>query len=165
MKNIIARIEGRFEQLGYFVYARRWAVIVVSLILFGAMSYQLPNIKFDTSNEAFIVPDDPVLTQYDTFRDQFGRDEVIVVAIKPTDVFDRKFLERLKKFHDELENEVPYLDEVISLVNATSIRGEQDELIVKELLENWPEDEGEIAKLKKDVLSNKFYKKLLDFNL
>jgi len=56
---------------------------------------------------------------------------------------------------------VPYLDEVISLVNATSIRGEQDELIVEELLENWPEDEAELAKLKKDVLSNKFYKNLL----
>jgi len=86
MKNIIAGIEGRFEQLGYFIYARRWAVIVVSLLLFAAMASQLPNIKFDTSNEAFIEPDDPVLTQYDAFRDQFGRDEVIVVAIKPTDV-------------------------------------------------------------------------------
>ena len=161
MKNIIAGIEGRFERLGYFIYARRWAVIVVGLLLFVVMASQLPNIKFDTSNEAFIEPDDPVLTQYDAFRDQFGRDEVIIVAIKPTDVFDRKFLERLKKFHDELENEVPYLDEVISLVNATSIRGEQDELIVEELLENWPEDEAEIAKLKKDVLSNKFYKNLL----
>ena len=161
MKNIIAGIEGRFEKLGYFIYARRWAVIVVSLLLFVAMASQLPNIKFDTSNEAFIEPDDPVLTQYDAFRDQFGRDEVIVVAIKPTDVFDREFLERLKTFHEELENEVPYLDEVISLVNATSIRGEQDELIVEELLENWPEDEAELAKLKKDVLSNKFYKNLL----
>ena len=103
MKNIIAGIEGHFEQLGYFIYARRWPVIGVSLLLFVAMSSQLPNIKFDTSNEAFIDPDDPVLNQYDAFRDQFGRDEVVVVAIKPTDVFDREFLERLKTFHEELE--------------------------------------------------------------
>jgi hypothetical protein len=32
---------------------------------------------------------------------------------------------------------------------------------LEELLENCPEDEAEIEKLKKDVLSNKFYKNLL----
>ena len=38
MKNIIAGIEGRFERLGYFIYARRGGVIVVALILFGTMT-------------------------------------------------------------------------------------------------------------------------------
>ena len=161
MKKIIAKIEARFEQLGYFVFARRWHVILAALVLFGALASQVPNIVIDTSNEAFFEADDPILTQYDAFRDQFGRDEVVVVTIQPKDVFERQFLEQLKAFHEDLENEVPYLDEVISLVNVTSIKGEADELLVKELLEDWPEDEAGIAALKKDVLSNKFYKNLL----
>jgi len=161
MKNIVSKIENQFEQLGYFVFAQRWKVILMALVLFGVLASQVPHIVIDTSNEAFLEPDDPILTQYDAFRDQFGRDEVVVVAIQPKDVFERQFLERLKAFHDDLESEVPYLDEVISLVNVTSIKGEEEELLVEELLEDWPEDEEGIAALKKDVLSNKFYKNLL----
>ena len=161
MKKIIAKIEARFEKLGFFIYSQRWKVILMALVLFGVLASQVPHIVIDTSNEAFLEPDDPILTQYDAFRDQFGRDEVVVVAIQPKDVFERQFLERLKAFHDDLENEVPYLDEVNSLVNVTSIKGEEEELLVEELLEDWPEDEEGIAALKKDVLSNKFYKNLL----
>ena len=126
----------------------------MALVLFGVLASQVPHIVIDTSNEAFLEPDDPILTQYDAFRDQFGRDEVVVIAIQPKDVFERQFLERLKAFHDDLESEVPYLDEVISLVNVTSIKGEEEELLVEELLEDWPEDEEGISALKKDVLSN-----------
>ncbi|HIN49073.1 MAG TPA: patched family protein, partial [Deltaproteobacteria bacterium] len=161
MKTLIANIEKQFEKLGYFIFARRWTVILVALLIFGALASQVTNIVIDTSNEAFLEPDDPILTQYDAFRDQFGRDEVVVVAIQPKDVFERQFLERLKAFHEDLENEIPYLDEVISLVNVTSIKGEAEELLVEELLENWPEDQAGIDALKKDVLSNKFYKNLL----
>ena len=161
MKNIVSKIEARFEKLGFFIYAQPWRVILAALVLFGVLASQVPHIVIDTSNEAFLEPDDPILTQYDAFRDQFGRDEVVVVAIQPKDVFERQFLERLKAFHDDLESEVPYLDEVISLVNVTSIKGEEEELLVEELLEDWPEDEEGIAALKKDVLSNKFYKNLL----
>ncbi len=161
MKQIIAKIESRFEQLGHFIFARRWLVIMAALVVFAAMASQVPHIKIDTSNEAFFEPDDPVLTKYDEFREQFGRDEIVLVAIKPEDVFEEQFLQKLRAFHEELENEVPYLNEVVSLVNVTSIKGQADELQVKELLEDWPEDQAAIDVLKKDVLSNEFYRNLL----
>ncbi|GIS37206.1 MAG: hypothetical protein Ct9H90mP9_2360 [Pseudomonadota bacterium] len=56
---------------------------------------------------------------------------------------------------------VPHLDEVRSLVNVTSMRGEEGELIIEELMEDWPETEEEIAKLRKRVLDNKFYRNFL----
>ena len=83
MKNIVSKIENQFEQLGYFVFSQRWKVILMALVLFGVLASQVPHIVIDTSNEAFLEPDDPILTQYDAFRDQFGRDEVVVVAIQP----------------------------------------------------------------------------------
>ncbi len=128
MKQIIAKIESRFEQLGHLIFARRWLVIMAALVVFAAMASQVPHIKIDTSNEAFFEPDDPVLTKYDEFREQFGRDEIVLVAIKPEDVFEEQFLQKLRAFHEELENEVPYLNEVVSLVNVTSIKGKADEL-------------------------------------
>ena len=61
--------------------------------------------------------------EYDAFREQFGRDEIVLALIHPKDVFEITFLEKLKAFHQELEETVPHLDEVRSLVNVTSMRG------------------------------------------
>ena len=38
------------------------------------------------------------------------------------------------------------------------MRGEEGELIIEELMEDWPETEEEIAQLRKRVLENKFYR-------
>ena len=58
MKTLIANIEKQFEKLGYFIFARRWTVILVALLIFGALASQVTNIVIDTSNEAFLEPDE-----------------------------------------------------------------------------------------------------------
>ena len=41
------------------------------------------------------------------------------------------------------------------------MRGEEGELIIEELMEDWPETEEEIAQLRKRVLDNKIYRNFL----
>jgi predicted RND superfamily exporter protein len=94
----------------------------------------------DNSVEGFLHDDDPTLIRYNEFRDQFGRDDVTIIAIETPDVFDLGFLEKLRALHEDLEAEVPHLDEITSLINARSTRGEGDALIVEDLLEDWPRD-------------------------
>ncbi len=161
MKHFIFRIEQGFERFGRLVYGNPWKTIAFVLLLWAAMTWSLPALVVDTSNEAFFEKDDPVLLAYDDFREQFGRDEIVMATIRSENVFDQTFLKKLKAFHEDVENDTPHLDEVISLVNATSIRGEEEELIIEELLEDWPEDERAVARLKKRVLSNKGYRNLL----
>jgi predicted RND superfamily exporter protein len=122
---------------------------------------QIPKLEIDTSTEGFLHDDDPTLLAYNAFRDQFGRDEVIIVAIKPPNIFTPSFLEKLKSLHEEFEENVPYIDDITSLVNARNTRGEKDELIVEDLLENWPQNEEHMAALKTRVLSNPMYTNLL----
>lgn len=161
MKHIIFRIEQRFERFGRLVYGNPWKTIAAALLLWAAMTWSLPALVVDTSNEAFFEKDDPVLLAYDEFREQYGRDEIVMATIRSKNVFEHAFLQKLKAFHEDLENETPHLDEVISLINATSIRGEEGKLIIEELLEDWPEDEEAVARLKQRVLSNKGYRNLL----
>ena len=78
-------------------------------------------------------------TTYNAFRDQFGADEFLVVAAQPAEVFDLEFLANLRDLHRDLEASVPYLDDITSLINARSIRGEGDTLIVEDLMARWPE--------------------------
>jgi predicted RND superfamily exporter protein len=127
------------------------------LALAAGLGAQLPDLAIDNSVEGFLREDDPILIQYNEFRDQFGRDDVSVIAVEPREVFDLDFLERLRALHEDLEAEVPHLEEVTSLINARSTRGEGDELIVEDLLEEWPRDEADLTVIKERVFANPLY--------
>ncbi len=152
------RIEQAFERWGHFAYRRAGWVLAMVLGLTAALASQLPNLAFDTSTEGFVHEDDPVRVTYDEFRAQFGSDTLILIAVRPPEVFDLGFLEKLRAFHQELEAEVPMLVEVTSLVNARQTRGDGDVLIVGDLMEDWPTGERDVADLKQRVMSNPLYR-------
>jgi hypothetical protein len=151
------RIEHALECWGKFAYRRAGWVLAVSILVVAALATQLPKIAFDTSTEGFFTKDDPIRIAYDAFRERFGSDTLTLIAVRPPDVFDLGFLEKLRAFHEALEDEVPLVVEVTSLINARETRGEADELIVGELLEDWPTSEADLAQLKQRVMANPLY--------
>ncbi len=155
------RIEANFEALGRQIVRRRWWVLVLLPIFAVSLSSQAPTISLDTSADAFLDEDDPAKVLYDEFRDQFGRGEFLIAAIRTPDALAPDFLLKLRDFHQALEDEVPHLEEVHSLVNARVTRGMEDELIVEDLLEDWPEDPRAWADLRSYVLANPLYANLL----
>jgi hydrophobe/amphiphile efflux-3 (HAE3) family protein len=161
MSAIRRRIEKWFEHLAHLVYRHRILTLVVMMALSIALIAQIPSITIDTSTEGFLHAADPALLAYNEFRDQFGRDEVIIIAIKSQAVFDFGFLKNLKALHEELADKVPHLEEITSLINARNTRGAANELIVEDFLENWPRDPEELAVLKNRALSNPIYQNLL----
>ena len=158
MKGIRNRIETGFEQFAHFIYRNRIKTIMLMFLFTVLIISQIPKITVDTSMEGFLHEDDPAMLAYNSFRDQFGRDEVVIVALQPADVFNLRFLKTLAALHEELEENVPYIDDITSMINARNTRGEQDELIVEDLLENWPENDQEMSVLKQRVLSNPVYR-------
>jgi predicted RND superfamily exporter protein len=127
------------------------------LTLALGLGTQIAHLEVDNSVEAFLHADDPKLIHYNEFRDEFGRDDVTLIALRPREIFDLGFLSTLRALHADLEAELPYLDEVTSLVNARSTRGEGDELIVADLLEEWPRGPADLAALKRRVFANPLY--------
>ncbi len=159
--NIRSRIDSRFELFGHFVYRNRIKTLLLMLVLITVFFSQLPKITFDTSNESYFHKGDPTISDYDAFRDQFGREEIVIIAVNPPEVFDRVFLERLRDFHRALEDKVPFIEEVTSLITVRNTRGEGDELIVEDLLKTIPETPEEMARLKERVLSSPLYPNFL----
>ena len=154
------RIEAGFARFGRGVVRNRWAAAASTLLLAASLIAQLPP-RIETAPENFLVEDDPARIAYLDFQEVFGRQDMIIVAIRPPDVFDLDFLEKLRNLHEELEDEVSHVDEVQSLINARSTRGEQDELIVEDLLEELPEGPEALAALRERVLANPFYRNTL----
>ena len=154
------KLESLMGKLGGFIHDNPIKVIVVVLALLAFPLSHVPQIKMDTSTEGFMHDDDPVLLEYNAFRAQFGRDERVVIALKSDNIFTLKFLNTLKEMHEELENNVPFLDDITSLYNVRNTRGEGDKLITDDLLEYFPKTEEEVAVIKQQAMASHFYKDL-----
>ncbi|MCW8916646.1 MAG: MMPL family transporter [Magnetovibrio sp.] len=151
------RVEDSFEAFAGWITRRAWVVLILSLAVVGGLASNLPNMVMDTATESFLHDDDPALLAYNDFRDQFGRDELVIVAIESDDVFAPEFLQKLKKLHDELRAKTPYLDDITSLVNARNTFGREDELIVEDLLEGWPADTNILEQKRARAYANPLY--------
>jgi predicted RND superfamily exporter protein len=161
LMNVRDRIEKGFEKYADFIFHHRWLTLAAMSLIIASLLSQIPKITIDTSTEGFLHETDPALVAYNQFRDQFGRDEVIIIALETKDVFEIGFLELLKNLHQDLESGVPHVDDITSLINARNTRGGENELIVEDLLEDWPDATESIEEIRLRALSNPVYKNLL----
>ena len=153
------RIEDALGAWAHVVLRFRWAIAIAVLLLTASLATFIPQMEVKMASEDFLFEDDPVRTVYDDFKREFGQDQITIVAIEPPEVFDIDFLKKLEAFHRDLEDEVPYLEEVTSLVNVRSTYGRGDELVVEDLLDEMPTNAAELAALRERVESTPFYVK------
>jgi predicted RND superfamily exporter protein len=155
------RVEEKFHHFSDVIFDNKFKVLLAILVMVASLASNLPNITFDTSTEGFLYKDDPQILAYNDFRNQFGRDEKVIIAIKTKDVFEPPFLKTLFALHDDIEQSAPYIKEVNSLKNARKTTGNEDELIVEDLFEEGiPTDAIKLAEIKQFALSNPIYENL-----
>ncbi|MEE8476703.1 MAG: MMPL family transporter, partial [Myxococcota bacterium] len=155
------RLESILAAWGQRAYRHPRLTIGLVLASLLPMFSQLPQLELNATTEALLHGTDPTRVAYDRFREQFGRDDLILIAIAGPEVFDFDFLEKLREMHRDIETEVPHLEDVRSLVNARDTRGAEDELIVGDLLEDWPTTPAELETIKRRALANPLYRNLL----
>ncbi len=132
MKNLNNAITRTFENITAAVYHR--PIISITLITFISILLIAPvyKINFDTSNVSILQSSDPALTAYNQFRERFGTDNFIIVAIESPDIFSLDFIKKFRALHRELERNVPYLEDVTSLANIRYIKNVVNNYIVSE---------------------------------
>ncbi|MFC1831564.1 RND family transporter [Thermodesulfobacteriota bacterium] len=135
----------------------RLPVLMGILLCTTLLGWQLQHLKFDTSNEGFLHEDDPYLKTYNQFREEFGRDDFLVLAVYSEELFSSEALDKLRALHEDLLGSVPFLEDITSLINVRDVRGEDDTLLVDELLLQTPTTPGESAELRERVLGNPLY--------
>ena len=155
------KIETAFANLGHWVYRRRYLTLVFVLGLTVALVSQLSQLTVDTSNDAFYHPDDSIRVEYNEFRQQFGKDDHIFIGINPNQIFDAAFLKKLEQLHLEIEQKVPHLNKVTSLLNVRNTYGQGDELIIEDLIESIPTSAEQMKALQETARGNAFYQDYL----
>ena len=135
----------------------RIPVLIGVFLCTALLGWQLQYLKFDTSNEGFLHEDDPYLKTYNHFREEFGRDDFLVLAIYSETLYSIETLDKLRALHEDLLDSVPFLEDITSLINVRDVRGEGDTLLVDDLLPRTPTRSGELAELRERVLGNPLY--------
>ncbi|QFR50138.1 MMPL family transporter [Sulfurimonas lithotrophica] len=153
--------ENKLKKMGDFIGQNPKKIIFIMLSFSILLISNLPKITIDTSTEGFLHKQDPALILYEEFKEQFGQDEKIMVVIKTKDIFDISFLKKLRKIHNELENSVPHLNDITSLLNARNTRGENETLIVEDLIEVIPDTKDDVEKIRSLANNNIMYRNLL----
>ncbi len=152
------KVEKRLEAFGIQVIRFRYVLLFLIVLAVGFLSIYIPRINIATSLESSFKGHNQAIQDYQEFRDLFGRDDKIVLLIKSEDIFSVHFLDRLRKFHEDLENTLPLLSEVNSLINARYIEGKDGTLQVNDFFENLPQTEEQAAFLKEKALAYPLYR-------
>lgn len=161
MINTTKRIESLFSVQTKMIIRFRFPILILILLMSFGLASQIRYLTIDTSNEGLLHEDDEILLSYNAFRDQFGRDDLLVMAIQSKDIFSQPFLKKLQDFHEQLAERVPHISEINSLINARNTRGVGDTLLVDDLLAHFPKNAQEMQELKELVLSNPNYTNML----
>ncbi len=161
MKKINKMVESKLGQLGGVIAHYPYRFIVAVLIVVILIASNLPKTTIDTSTEGFLHETSQSRIDYDAFRDQFGRDEKVVVAIQTKDVFNLDTLAKIKQLHNELAQEVPYLFDISSIINARNTLGKGDSLLVDELLKTWPKTQSEADDIRDLAMANPMLENIL----
>ena len=161
MKRATKAVDNWLYRVGEGISKHKYLVLVTMIAILMAMIVNVPKITLDTTTEGFLREDDPVRVRYDQFQNQFGHDEKIVVAIKSDGIFELQNLTKLQELHHKLKTEVPYLNDITSLINARNTTGDEESLLVEDLFEEFPKTQEELNAKKALAFANPMYKNLL----
>lgn len=129
------------------------------LILFGI--WNLPKLQKDTTTEAFIPDDDPVLVYRDKVKETFGLKDPMVIAVVnngPNGVFTPNTLELIQWLTKRIKDvEGVDYDRVTSLSTENDIIGTEDGMIVEPFYESPPETQQRADSIRKAVFDFPLY--------
>ncbi|NPA49165.1 MAG: RND family transporter [Thermodesulfobacteria bacterium] len=128
-----------------------WLLIIVVFVLLSA--WQAMRLPIVTSTDA-IIPRDEEYRFYERFREEFGADDAVAVALKAEDVFTPAVLSYIKRLTENFE-EIEEVEDVLSLTNVEDVRGGKEIFVVEPLVgDEIPRDPERLSYLKDRAAKN-----------
>ena len=155
----IDKVNDYFERLAQATIRYKILVLIAIFAVSGFFVAHIPKMRVDTSFESFFLEEDKAIVDYNNFKKEFGNDKTVYILVEPKkgELFTLKNMKILKKITADLEQNVPYLDEVISITNVEFIEGKENTLMVYDLMEDFPETKEELLDIKRKVLDRDIY--------
>lgn len=145
-----SKLNKLFAELAVWSFRNRILVSLGSLMMLGGALFLANGVRMDNSFEAFFDESDPTYQAYNTYRDNFGSDEIIYIMYDassyPHGVFNKALIEKVNALGKEIENRVPFVKKVRNITNAELMVGEDDDLVIRKIEEELPLDQQSLNK-------------------
>lgn len=155
------------DSLLRFVSTRaRWVllgiVFLTGFALLGIVDIRTRSVRLpiDSSTDRLLPSTSEDRVFYDQTRRLFGSEEVLVVAFSAEDTFTSDHLRRIQRLTDRI-GKIMGVARVLSLANATNLRGGDDGIEVGPFFRSVPEKPDELEHLRTEVLANPIYRNTL----
>lgn len=136
----------------------KW-IFIILIIVFLLVGYTgMQGLVTDSSNESFLPENDETVVRNDRFKEIFGNEEFVFIFIEAEDVFDHGVLTYIRTLSEDLDKNLPFVKEVVSLTDIEYVETSGDDLKIDELIgENIPVDEKTLRQIEQKVMSKKIY--------
>ena len=125
------------EAFFYAVTQRYKLILVASILLIVGAAAFLPSMTKDTSTEAFIPKDDPVLLYRDNVRETFGlKDPMVIAVYNEAGIYNTQTLALIHVLGEQLKSIAGIdPDQITSLATENNITGTSDGMMVEPFYE------------------------------
>ncbi|MFW6287258.1 MAG: efflux RND transporter permease subunit [bacterium] len=130
-----------------------WPVIIVFLLITVFFAVQLPGLKIDTDMKSQIPDTMPSSVKLNKIEEIFGGTEIILVNITTDNIMKESTLARVKELSDQFEK-IEGVEKVNSLFTVPDIRGEDNSLIIENMITKIPENQSEMEVLRNRIIES-----------
>jgi predicted RND superfamily exporter protein len=157
----IERLNRGFERLAEWSSTHRRILLALCLLASAATAALASGVRFDNSFEAYFDRDDPAYRAYLQYRQDFGSDEVSYILYEAPGIahgpWNLEVMRQIANLTATLEEEVPFVKEVTSLVNVEYMEPIEDGIQVDDLLLQFPETQAELLQIRDKFLTKPMY--------
>ncbi|MBQ4377768.1 MAG: MMPL family transporter [Treponema sp.] len=122
----VERFNSFFHRFGKFQITHRALFLILLSVITAVGFFGLTKFEGDTSEDGWFDDSEEVKRNQDYFESIFGSDDSIMILVESEDVFAPEVLDAIQRLGDRLETEVPYADEITSIMNLSVSRGTED---------------------------------------
>jgi uncharacterized protein len=140
-------------QRGFFIIKYRWWIILSTLILVSAAVIPLTRVSINPDLESYLPDKIPAKVNTDKIAEIFGNKEMMILVFETDDVLNASTLKRIQALSREF-NKRKEFNNVMSLFDASSIKGEEGYMVVEPVVKAIPQSPEEREFLRKEIKSN-----------
>ncbi|HOW59318.1 MAG TPA: MMPL family transporter [Candidatus Omnitrophota bacterium] len=145
-----------FRQIAEFIYHFRWPVFLAMILSLFFAGIALSHLTVDPSMEPLFIKKSPEYKYYQEYRQKYGSDQMIAVAMSTSDLFTEPNLKVLKNITEGISS-YEQVERVMSLANIQDIKHKGLGVKMVPALQGVFEKERTFEEAKRDILRNELY--------
>jgi len=155
-RDFVTRLNEAFAAIAGWSFDHRNVVLLVCVGIAAGGLVLAKGARVDNSYEAYFDPVDPSYLAYEQYREDFGSDEIAYILYDAPGfehgAWNLEVMGKIAHLTTALEDEVPFIYDVKSVVNAELVEGVPDGIEISELDDDFPENQETLLELRERYL-------------